>query len=87
MLLQKIVTKEMDSISFFRELERFWQLVKRLGTLFVSLLFLVISLTLGFVLIHQKFHFVPLDHFGEAADLECEVHLFEKKASQLPSNQ
>ena len=79
MPFQKIVTEEMDSVSFFRELERSWLLVKRLGTFrFVSLLFLAISVTLGFVLIRQKFHFVPPDHFGEVADLECGVQLSEK---------
>ena len=78
MPLQKIVIKEMDSVSFFRELERSWQPAKRLGTLFVNQLFLAIFVILAFVLTHQKFHFAPPDHFGEVADLECGVQLSGK---------
>ena len=78
MPLQKIIIKEMDSVSFFRELERFWQPAKHLRTLFVNLLFLAIFVMLGFVLTHQKFHFALPDHFGEVADLECGVQLSGK---------
>ena len=52
-----------------------WQPAKRLGTLFVSLLCLVISVILVSVSTHQKFHFGPPDHFGEVADWECEDQL------------
>ena len=78
MPLQKIIIKEMDSISFVRELERSWRPAKRLGTLFVSLLFLVISVIFSFVLTYQKFHFTLPDHFREVADLECRVQLSGK---------
>ena len=61
-----------------QELERSWQPAKRLGTLFVNLLFLAIFVILGFVLTHQKFHFAPPDHFGEVADLECGAQLSGK---------
>ena len=47
----------------------------------------MISVILGSVLIRPKFHFVPPDHFGEAADSECEVQLLEKRqANYLTTN-
>ena len=62
-----------------KELGRSWQPVKRLGTLFISLLCLVISVTLVSVLICQKFHFAPQDRFGEVADWACEDQLSGKE--------
>ena len=79
MSLQKISIKEMDLILSLKELGRSLQPVKRLGTFFVSLLCLVISVILVSVLIRQKFHFAPPDHFGEVADLACEVQLSGKE--------
>ena len=67
---EETVIKEMGSVSLFRELERSWWPAKCLGTLFLSLLFLPISVTLGFVVVHQKFHFGPPDHFREVPDLK-----------------
>ena len=78
MLFVKIAIMEMVSILSFRELGKSWQLAKRHGTLFVNLLFLVIFVTLGFVLIHQKFPFVPPDHFRDAVDSGCEVQFLGK---------
>ena len=73
----------MALILSFLELERFWRPVKHLGTLSANLLFLAIFATLVFVLNHQKFLFVPPDHFEEVLDLECGVQLSGKKQANL----
>lgn len=74
---------EMALILSFGEPEKSWQPAKRLGTLFVNLLFLVTFVTLVFVSTRQKFLFVPPDHFGEVLDLECVVQLSGKKQASL----
>ena len=73
----------MTLILSFVELERSWRPVRHTGTLFVNLLFLVIFVTLAFVSIHQKFLFVPPDHFGEAVDLKCEVQSSRERQANL----
>ena len=79
MSLQKISIKEMDLILSLKELVMSWQLAKRLGTLFVSLLCLVIFVILVSVSTDPKFHFDPPDHLGEVADWECEDQLSGKE--------
>ena len=69
----------MDLILSLKELGRSWQPVKHLGTLFTSLLCLVISMTLVSVSICQKFPFTPPDRFGEVADWACEDQLSGKE--------
>ena len=63
----------MALILFCRELWKSLLPVKHHRTLLVKLLFPVIFVTLSSVLIHQKFIFIPLGHFGEDVDLGCEV--------------
>ena len=78
MSLQKISMKEMDLILSLKELGRSWQPVKCLRIMFVTLC-LVISMILVSVSIRQKYHFAPLEHFEEVADLACEVQLSGKE--------